>query len=196
MQRFGLKSHLTNKLQEEIQPLTDPKEVENLLERARGGDQTAFKKLYEAHVEALYRFLFQFSDHRPQVRDWVQRSFIKAFTRLDQFEGRSRFKTWLWRIGINEMRMDLRGRFDPNDTEEWSPETGNQKETVPIETILTMRNEINKLTPRKKIVLLLFEVEGYAHSEIATMLDISEGSSRSILSRTKSELRETIGKKS
>lgn len=188
--------HLTIKQLEEIPSLTDPKEVENLLERARGGDQTAFRELYEAHVEALYRFLFQFSDHRPEVRDWVQRSFIKAFTRLDQFKGRSRFKTWLWRIGINEMRMDLRSRFDPDDAEEWSPETGKQKETVPIETILTMRNEINKLKPRKKMVLLLYEVEGYSHSEIAAMLDISEGSSRSILSRTKSELRETIGEES
>ena len=79
-----------------------------LVGRARGGDQKAFRSLYDAHVSPLFRFLSQFSFDREETREWVQRAFINAFGRLDQFDGRSTFSTWLFTIGLNEMRSDRR----------------------------------------------------------------------------------------
>lgn len=166
-------------------------EEQQLIEHARSGKEKAFKKLYELHVSPLFRFLNQFSDTRTEVQDWVQQAFIKAFTRIGSFKQRSSFKTWLWRIAINEMKMDLRSKTDFKSLENIDP--GTSRHQLPLESIISMRNEIDKLDARKKMVLLLYEVEGYSHAEIAEMLDVGESTSRTILSRTKSELRESLG---
>lgn len=168
---------------------------EQAVQRAQAGEQSAFRELYEAHVDGLFRFLMQFSENRAEVKDWVQQAFIKAFENLEGFEGRSRFRTWLWRIAINEMKMSRRGglRFDRMET---LPENGEARSGPPPETLITMRNEIDKLDERKRMVLILYEVEGYSHREIAGMLEVGESTSRTILTRAKSELREQIGKRS
>lgn len=165
---------------------------QSLIRRAQNGDETAFKKIFEAHVNELFRFMNQFSNHRAQVQDWVQVAFVKAFDNLNQFDGRSRFKTWLWRIGINEMKMTKRSSFQFTEFENFDSLEEPAKE-LPTEAIITTRNEIEKLSDQKKAVLILYEVEGYSHSEIADMLDVGESTSRTILSRTKSELRESLG---
>lgn len=166
-------------------------EEQRLIDRARSGDQKAFKDLYERHVEALFRFLHQFANRRTEVQDWVQQAFIKAFTQINRFKQQSTFKTWLWRIAINEMKMDKRSPFDFSSMQPVEP--GSAVQNRPMESIITMKSEIEKLEPRKKMVLLLYEVEGYSHAEIAAMLDIGESTSRTILSRTKSKLRNSIG---
>ncbi|MDZ7773444.1 MAG: sigma-70 family RNA polymerase sigma factor [Balneolaceae bacterium] len=167
---------------------------EPTVQRARTGDQSAFRELYERHVDALFRFLMQFSANRAEVKDWVQQAFIKAFENLNTFEGRSQFRTWLWRIAINEMKMSRRGalRFD---TMEELPDNGKAQGGLPPETLMTMRSEIENLDERKRMVLILYEVEGYSHREIAGMLEVGESTSRTILTRAKSELREQIGKR-
>lgn len=79
-----------------------------LVEKGKAGNQRAFKSLFEINVDKLYRFLSQFSNNTDDVEDWVQRSFIKAFLYINRFQGRSKFSTWLIRIGINEMKTDYR----------------------------------------------------------------------------------------
>jgi len=169
-----------------------PNDKKNWLLRAQNGDEAAFKKIFEAHANELFRFLNQFSDRRDQVQDWVQTAFYKAFKNLDQFDGRSRFKTWLWRIGINEMKMTKRLSIQYTEFEDISSIKEPAKK-IPTESIITMRNEIDKLPDQKKMVLILYEVEGYSHKEIADMLNVGESTSRTILSRTKKELRKKIG---
>lgn len=166
-----------------------------MLNSARSGDQSAYRRLYDAHVEGLFRFLMQFSENRAEVKDWVQQAFIKAFENLDGFDGRSGFSTWLWRIAINEMKMSRRGalRFDQMED---LPDERTDRSGLPPETLMTMRSEIDNLDERKRMVLLLYEVEGYSHREIARMLEVGESTSRTILTRAKSELRKQIGKRS
>lgn len=161
-----------------------------LIARAGEGDPKAFRALYERHVDSLYRFLRQFSGDRQEVEDWVQRSFIRAFRSLDRFEGRSRFGTWLFTIGLNEMRTDRRratmvlldepqegaaAPADPADSFEWDD---------------LMRELLSRLDENKRAVFLLYEIEGFSHAEIAAMLGIGESASRTILARTKHALRE------
>jgi len=159
------------------------------LQHARNGNHAAFRELYNAHVTPLFRFLKQFSADRDEVQDWVQRAFIKAYERLDTFDGRSRFSSWLFRIGINEMKTDRRREMlapvvsDP-EVEElpvMTPDDFHWKEV--------MGNWLYELDAIKRMVFLLYEVEGYSHAEIASMLNIGESTSRSILSRTKQWLR-------
>lgn len=169
-----------------------PSEEEQWLERARNGEESAFKKLYDTHVEGLFRFLNQFSRNREEVKDWVQIAFIKGFEKLHTFHGSARFRTWLWSIALNEVRMTRRSA-KPLVVEEEVPENGRAVSDISKEELMTMQNQIAQLDEQKRMVLLLYEVEGYSHREIAFMLEVGESSSRTILSRTKKELRNKIG---
>lgn len=156
-----------------------------LITRIRDGDHDAFRILYGRHVDPLYRFLKQFSQNRHQVEDWVQRSFIKAYESLDRFAGRSRFSTWLFTIGLNEMRTDRR-KTQPVFLEEIppvEPETDDPHEHFAWNDL--MRGWLEQLDDVRRSVFILHEVEGFSHAEIAQMLQIGESSSRTILSRTR-----------
>lgn len=157
----------------------------SLVSRTKDGDHEAFKELYESSVDPLYRFLKQFSADTHQVEEWVQRSFIKAYEHIGSFQGRSRFATWLFRIGLNEMRSDKRRgaalTFEPvyDGTESTENESGH------FEWSETMKGWLDQLDEAKRTVFILYEVEGYSHAEIASLLNVGESTSRTLLSRAK-----------
>jgi len=161
-----------------------------LLHQAKNGSHTAFRELYDAHVSPLFRFLKQFSSDRDEVQDWVQRAFIKAYERIDTFDERSRFSSWLFRIGINEMKMDRRREL----TAPVIPSVEEMEVSVQAVDDFhwneVMGGWLYELDTIKRMVFMLYEVEGYSHAEIASMLNIGESTSRSILSRTKQWLKD------
>ena len=166
-------------------------EEPHLLIQAADGDQRAYKELYDRNVTSLFRFLNQFSKSRDEAEEWTQRAFIKAFENLRSFDGQARFSTWLFRIAINEMRMDRRRsgivQFEILGDYESASETDEEQAFIWNQT---MKTWLNELDGSKRAVFLLYEVEGYSHAEIATMLRIGESTSRTILTRTKQWLRE------
>lgn len=162
-----------------------------LISKIRNGNSRAYRKLYEANVNSLFRFMLQFSKDKDQVSDWVQRAFISAYNNIGSFSEKSKFSTWLFSIAINEMKTDQRKlstknifRLDENienaiaedriDEFEWKQE---------------MKHLLSKLDENKRLIFILFEIEGYNHNEIAEMLDISVSNSRTTLSRTKQILK-------
>jgi len=164
--------------------------------KAREGNERAFRLLYAGHVSPLYRFLKQFSNRDEEVEDWVQRAFIKAFERLETFDGRSRFSTWLFALAINEMKMDRRrAQVVPFFPLEEEPESVEGEPEV-FEWHHMMKQWMGGLDDTKRSVFVLYEVEGYSHAEIGTMLGIAESSSRTLLSRAKKYLRERWVKES
>lgn len=170
--------------------LTGTKEIK-LIESALDGDQSSFKELYEYHVDGLFAFLNQFSSDRELVKDWTQSAFIKAFTKLESFKKNSRFKTWLFSIGMNEMRSALRKKihFEDLSVIEAMPEINEIEE---LENWKVAKNAIQQLSPDKKMIVILHIAEGYSHKEISEMLSIKEGTSRIILHRAKEELRKMV----
>ncbi|MBI3579239.1 MAG: sigma-70 family RNA polymerase sigma factor [Ignavibacteriales bacterium] len=161
--------------------------------KAREGDHKAFRALYDRNITPLYRFMRQFSPDVHEVEEWVQRAFIKAFQHIHSFDGKARFSTWLFRIALNEMRTDRRRAsiipFTHPDDDGISsvPSDGNESDIW--EWNETMRTWMQELDETKRTVFLLYEVEGYSHAEIASMLEVSESTSRTILSRTKRYLK-------
>ena len=160
-----------------------------LVNLAKGNDRKAFRQLYELHVDPLYRFLHKFSSDEHELEEWVQRAFIKAFRGIASFDGRSKFSSWLIRIAINEMKTDRRRTWC---YAELSPDIEDGLTTEPdgeFEWQSTMNVLLDELSEDKRMVFMLFEVEGYSHAEIAAMLDIKEGSSRSMLTRARQHLK-------
>ncbi|MBO6525169.1 MAG: RNA polymerase sigma factor [Balneolaceae bacterium] len=164
--------------------ISETEEIQ-LINRAMKGSQSAFHQLYDLHLDSLFRFLTQFTQDRDQVQEWTQRAFVKAFLKLTTFEFKSRFKTWLFTIGLNEMRTDMRSRFKFVELDEAPEQIEEESESEQWEMV---KEAIKDLSPDKKIILLLHIAEGYSHKEIAEMLSIKEGTSRIILHRTKKEL--------
>ena len=160
-----------------------------LIEKAKNGNQRAFKTLFDNNVNVLFRYLRQFSNDRDQVEDWVQRSFIKAFRNIFSFQGKSTFKTWLFRIAINEMRSDFR-LISNNRTEEFEENNHSEYDNDDFEWQDEMKWLLSETEDLKKSVFILFEIEGYKHYEIAEMLDISESYSKTTLHRVKKLLKE------
>lgn len=160
------------------------------IEKAKQGDQRAFKLLYDSHCERLFRFMKQFSRDTAQVEDWVQRAFIKAYKHMQSFNGTSRFATWLFSIAVNEMKTDTR---KPNlvllniDDIQGVGELSSADDRFAWHD--AMRTLLNTLDDTKRSVFILYEVEGYSHAEIASILHIGENASRTILHRVKQSLR-------
>lgn len=155
------------------------------IEKAKQGSHAAFRRLYDMHITPLYRFMRQFETDSDQVEEWVQRAFIKAYINIGQFERTAKFSTWLFRLALNEMKMDRRTMaIIPLETvydEDYSAVNTNEE----FEWNDLMKAWLAELSETKRMVFLLYEVEGYSHAEIAKMLGVGESTSRTILTRTK-----------
>ncbi len=157
-----------------------------LIQKIKLGDKRAFKELYDKNVGPLYRFMMQFSPNKDVVEDWVQRAFIKSYENIQKFEGLSLYSTWLFKIALNEMRNDYRTAGTKAhfvDDEDEYPSSVIQD--ADFEWNYLMKELLGELDEVKKAVFVLYEVEGYSHSEIAEILNIKEATSRTILTRTK-----------
>lgn len=163
-----------------------------IISKALKGDQKAFRRLYDSHVDLIFRFLMQFDSDRQIVSDWVQQAFIKAFRKLDSFKGQSSFRTWLFSIAINEMRSSNRKMKALGSIDDIVRDSGIAEQIRDLDDMISIRDAIDKLDEQKRLVFMLYEVEGYSHREIAEMLGIGESTSRTILTRSKVKLRAAL----
>ncbi len=134
----------------------------------------------------------QFDSDRQIVSDWVQQAFIKAFRKLDSFKGQSSFRTWLFSIAINEMRSSNRKLKAIDSIDDIVRDSGIAEQIRDLDDMISIRDAINELDEQKRLVFMLYEVEGYSHREIAEMLEIGESTSRTILTRSKVKLRAAL----
>ena len=161
----------------------------NLVKRIKNGDPNAFKELYKNNVSPLFMFMKQFSIDNAKVEDWVQRAFIKAYENINRFDGISLFKTWLFKIAINEMKMDFRKANANKYISVDEVEIASEMEDSDLQWELVMKDWLMQLNETKRMGFILYEIEGYSHTEIGEMLNIKESASRTILTRTKVWLR-------
>jgi RNA polymerase sigma-70 factor (ECF subfamily) len=165
---------------------------ETLVNEAARGNHGAFKKLYDLHVDGLFRFMRQFSTETDEVEDWVQRAFVKSHANLHAFRRDAKFSTWLFTIALNEMRSDR--RRSAHVTVPLDDGLSNSAAVSSIDEDFSwndlMKGWLAELEETRRAVFILFEVEGYSHAEIATMLGIGEVTCRSHVFRAKKFLQD------
>lgn len=163
------------------------------IERARGGDSTAFAWLYRKHFARLYWLCLRMTRDEGIAEDCVQETFFNAWRALDRFEIRSTFGTWLHRIALNVALRQRRRRAslpmepletDALDAREWSLDT-------PIEE-REIAEAVTRLPEGMCAVLVFAGVWGYSHQETARMLGIAEGASKAQLHRARKRLEEQL----
>jgi len=159
-----------------------------------------FEELYQAHCLPLRRKALNWVGNVHDAEDAVQEAFLRAYRSAASFAGQSALSTWLYRILIN-ICHDLRRQHarrpepqelgDPNEagTKQWAV-----TEDHPLR--LSLERTLRKLNPRHSSVLLLYEVEGMKHCEIAAMLRITEGASKTRLLQARRQLRAMLSTKS
>jgi RNA polymerase sigma-70 factor (ECF subfamily) len=167
-----------------------------LVERAKAGDQRAFRSLYEMNVDRIYRLAYRMAGEEDLAMDFAQEAFVRAWNRLDQFRGDAAFSTWLHSItvsvALNGLRKVDRHRKRERSLEDAAPLAATNTVAEPgvrerIEAAVDGLPEIYRT------VFLMHDLEGFSHGEIADALGVAEGTSKARLSRARSKLRETLG---
>jgi RNA polymerase sigma-70 factor (ECF subfamily) len=152
-------------------------------------DEGAFRQLYRRHTPALFRIAARLArTGTGSAEDLVHETWIKAFDRLGSFQWRSRLATWLTGILLNLVRETWRSEarreasWADSLVEPPAPESR-------MDERLDLDRAIAALAPGYRSVLVLHDVEGYKHHEIAELLGIDEGTSKSQLARARLALR-------
>jgi RNA polymerase sigma-70 factor (ECF subfamily) len=169
----------------------DRRLADNLIARR---DPRSFAGLYERHTTHVYRFALRLTaGDEAAAEDLVHDAWLVAVERLATFEWRSSFRTWLVAIVVNLARARMRR------AERESPLRDELvQEEGPIRGVcdrVDLARALQRLAPGFRMVLMLHDVEGYTHEEIARLLDLDVGTSKSQLSRARAAMRRALAVK-
>ncbi len=179
-----------------------------LVTAARGGDISAFESLVNRYESKIFRLGMNITGNREDAEDVMQEAFLKAYQHLPEFEGNSRFYTWLVRIAVNQALMKLRKRR-PNqvsldeeietgddsffrDVEDWGPSPAERFEQTQLHEILN--TAISELDPSFRIVFQLRDIEEMSTEETADVLHLSVPAVKSRLLRARLKLRQKLNR--
>jgi RNA polymerase sigma-70 factor (ECF subfamily) len=167
-----------------------PSESE-LIARAARGDLPAFESLYRSNAPRVQAFCRRMTGNEAETDEMVQEVFFRAWQRIGQFESRARLSTWLCQIAANlsfdEARKRQRRQLVPLDTEQHA---GREAPSSPQR--LDLERAIDSLPEGARRVLVMHDVYGYRHEEIAEISGLSVGTSKSQLHRARLLLREAL----
>ena len=170
-----------------------------LVALASDGNRLAFEKLYRRHRDRIYGLVWRLSggDH-ALAEDLLQEAFVRAWRKLGSFRGDSRFATWLHRLSVNVALSDRRIRVRRLEHER--PLEGHAERTARGDRYVIagdhrdLERAIGRLPERARIVLVLFDIEGYRHEQIATLTGMAVGSSKAQLHRARMLMREYLSR--
>jgi RNA polymerase sigma-70 factor (ECF subfamily) len=163
-----------------------------LVERARRGDASAHRALYEAHVDRVFRLTFRLIGREDLARELTQDTFVRAFASIEGFRGDAAFSTWLHTIATSVTLNEIKRRKRRDARE------------APLEDALTISRSspmsdpvlrdrlaaaVADLPEGCRVVFIMHDAEGFTHEEIATALGVTAGTSKAQLSRARGKLR-------
>ena len=190
----------------EPEPAAPPAEME-LVRRAQGGDLEAYDELVKRYQERIYATVYHMTSNHEDANDLAQDSFIKAFQALKSFKGGSSFYTWLYRIAVNKTINFLKQRknrvhMSLNDLDF---NTENNPDLVALISDKTPRRDAGlkelqeklntallKLSEPHRLVVVLHDVQGMSHEEVAQVMDCNIGTVRSRLFYARQQLQSLL----
>ena len=172
------------------------------IERAKQGDAEAFESLYNLHKRRVYSLCLRMTANTAAAEDLTQEAFLQLFRKIGTFRGESAFSTWLHRMAVNVVLMQLRKKGLPvvpleenieteEETHRKEPGADDPRLAGSIDRMQLQRS-IASLPPGYRMIFLLHDVEGYEHNEIAEMVGCSIGNSKSQLHKARMKLREIL----
>lgn len=171
-----------------------PDEERTLVTAASRGEVAAFEALYRRHAGRVHGVIARLVGGRgARAEDLTQDAFVRAWQALPAFRFESAFSTWLHRLAVNTALMDLRSRRsrpqDDGDEDGFDGLGGTDSAGHTTALTMDLERAVASLPPRARAVLVLYDVEGWQHDEIAAQLGMAVGSSKAQLHRARSLLR-------
>jgi RNA polymerase sigma-70 factor, ECF subfamily len=171
---------------------------------AQQGDPLAFERIYRLHSARVYALCLRMVGNTAEAEDLTQEAFLKVLRKIRTFRGDSAFSTWLHRIAVNLVLMRLRKKTSlETSLGQTSEQDGDRP--CPSEELaaadlflagsldrLNLERALEQLHPCQRVVVVLHDIQGYKHTEIAKMLDWSIGNSKSRLHRARARLRQLL----
>ena len=172
------------------------------IERAKQGDAEAFETLYHLHKRRVYSLCLRMTANTAAAEDLTQEAFLQLFRKIGTFRGESAFSTWLHRMAVNVVLMQLRKKGLPvvsleesleSDDETLKKEPGAEDANLAgSNDRLRLQHAVGALPPGYRMIFMLHDVEGYEHNEIAEIVGCSIGNSKSQLHKARMKLRELL----
>lgn len=157
--------------------------------RARAGDSRAFAQLVDAHQQAVRGFLRRFAGHWADADDLAQEAFVTAWRKLERFEGRSSFRSWVCGIGYRIARDARRthARSAARDLA-WVEAQDDEEAGAPLEDRLALARAMTTLSDDQRAAVALCLGEGFSHAEAAAILNMPLGTVKSHVTRGRERL--------
>jgi RNA polymerase sigma-70 factor (ECF subfamily) len=174
------------------------------IRRAQNGDSAAFEKLYRLHSGRVFSLCVGMLKNPAEAEDLTQETFLTVFRRIGTFRGEAAFSTWLHRVAANLVLMHIRKNTIAQTSLEEMTEKREENDAPRREFSapdlylngsvdrLTLQKAIDQLPPGFRAEVVLYDIQGYEHREIADMLGFTTGTSKSQLHRTRRRLRELL----
>lgn len=173
----------------------------DLCRMATEGSLAAFEILYSRYHRRTYSLALRMTNSQTEAEDLTQEVFIQLFRKIGSFRGDSAFSTWLHRMTVNQVLMHFRRRSVKNEKTSEDGELPEQTvkgtadpNRMPVVDRIALKNAIAELPQGYKRVFVLHDVEGYEHEEVARMMGISVGTSKSQLHKARLKLRTLLAK--
>ena len=175
----------------------------DILARAQAGDHQAFAQLYSLHKRRIYSLCLRMVGNMAEAEDLTQEAFLQLHRKIATFRGDSAFSTWLHRLAINVVLMQLRKKglslISMDEAMEPAPEGGPGRSFGAADPTLSgaidrlaLERAVADLPAGYRLIFVLHDIEGYEHNEIATMLECSIGNSKSQLHKARLKLRDAL----
>ena len=171
-------------------------QLDILIEGCKKGDPVSQEQLYMQFSAAMYGLCLQYASSEEDAQDILQDGFIKVFKKLGQVKNPRAFPGWIRRVMVNTALERYRSQVMMQRVDDAPGALSDQVTDEVLEAINAeaLAGMIRELTPRYRMVFNLYAIEGYNHKEIGEMLGISEGTSKSNLSRARAILQERVKK--
>jgi RNA polymerase sigma-70 factor (ECF subfamily) len=171
-------------------------EEADLIDRCKRQEPGAFEELYRLHSGRVYNLACRMTGSLSDGEDLMQDIFVQVFRKLDGFKGESAVGTWIYRLAMNQCLDYLRGR---EAKARKLTESIEHEGALPVHAARPMRADrvdleraIARLPPGYRAAFVLHDVEGFEHQEVANILGIAEGTSKSQVHKARMKIREYL----
>jgi RNA polymerase sigma-70 factor (ECF subfamily) len=165
------------------------------LERARAGDTRAFEEVYRAHVDRVFALCLRMTGDATEAEELTQDVFVRAWQRLAQFRGDSRFSTWLHRLAVNVVLQSRRSSGRRRAREQSTPDLeryGHEAVRAMPGTRIDLERAIAGLPEGARTMLVLRDIQGFRYQEIADLQGVALGTVKAQIHRARSLVREAL----
>ena len=164
-----------------------------LIEACRRQDRSAQKQLYDLTSEKIYRLMLRMTRNADDAFDLTQDAYVRVFTQIEQFDGRSSLATWVYRIAVNQALQFLRRARTGREKLEVVRQTASASiDDQRHITRIDVRGALATLEADEQAILLLRYHEGHSYQEIAEVLGCAEGTVASRLNRARQKLKDRL----